>query len=313
MSERLLSQLAHVELITSKPEESLHFFKEILGLEETQREGQSVYLRAWGDLFHHSIKLTEGPRSAMGHAAWRAEGPEELQKLVEILQASGAGEGWHDGDSGHGPAYRFRGPGGHLVEVFWEVDWYQPPPHLKSRFRNRSQKYVPRGAAPRRLDHVGFASRNVAADRRFFVENLKFRYMEGAVFDDGRPYMSFVSTTPFSHDLGLIFDGSGMSGRINHIAFWSETREDVLRAADVFAENGVEILNGPGKHAVGENFYLYVREPGGHKIEMYTSGYMIYAPDWGPIEWKASERPESAWSSYWPDAAMRDALPPVEK
>src|SRR6266567_7426903 len=127
MSERLLSQLAHVELITSKPEESLHFFKEILGLEETQREGQSVYLRAWGDLFHHSIKLTEGPRSAMGHAAWRTEGPEELQKLVERLQASGAGEGWHDGDIGHGPAYRFRGPGGHLVEVFWEVDWYQPP------------------------------------------------------------------------------------------------------------------------------------------------------------------------------------------
>jgi hypothetical protein len=45
----LISQLAHVELTTPKPQESLEFWRDVIGLEETAREGQSVFLRGWGD------------------------------------------------------------------------------------------------------------------------------------------------------------------------------------------------------------------------------------------------------------------------
>ena len=55
MNERLISQLAHVELLTPKPQETLEFFTEVVGLEESGRDGQSVYLRCWGDYFHHSV------------------------------------------------------------------------------------------------------------------------------------------------------------------------------------------------------------------------------------------------------------------
>ena len=48
MSEILLSQLAHVELISPKPEETVRWMVDVLGLEETTREGQSVYLRGLG-------------------------------------------------------------------------------------------------------------------------------------------------------------------------------------------------------------------------------------------------------------------------
>ncbi len=41
----LISQLAHVELLTPKPNETLWFFKDLMGMEETERQGQSVYLR----------------------------------------------------------------------------------------------------------------------------------------------------------------------------------------------------------------------------------------------------------------------------
>ena len=40
-----LAHLGHVEMFTPKPEESLHFFVNILGLTESGREGDSVYLR----------------------------------------------------------------------------------------------------------------------------------------------------------------------------------------------------------------------------------------------------------------------------
>src|SRR5690606_6151403 len=104
---------------------------------------------------------------------------------------------------------------------------------------------------------------------------------------------AFVSSTPMSHDLGLVFDRRGVPhgarGRANHLAFWVDSREDILRAADVYREAGVRIEYGPGKHGVGENFYLYVREPGGMRVELFSGGYLLYAPDIFPFEWKVSQ------------------------
>ncbi|MEZ4617346.1 MAG: hypothetical protein R2867_17805 [Caldilineaceae bacterium] len=40
-----VAQLAYVEVFTPKPNETLHFFKELLGMEESEHEGQSVCKR----------------------------------------------------------------------------------------------------------------------------------------------------------------------------------------------------------------------------------------------------------------------------
>src|SRR3954469_2119320 len=121
MPPRLLSQLAHVEILTPDPDASLRFYTQLLGLEQSAQAGQSAYLRGWGDWFHHTLQLTEAPAPGLGHVAWRADGPEQLAAAVQRLEASGRGEGWEDGSTGHGPAYRYRAPGGHLHEVLWEV------------------------------------------------------------------------------------------------------------------------------------------------------------------------------------------------
>jgi len=39
MVDRLIAQLAHVEIITPRPEQSVAFFKNVLGLEESARAG----------------------------------------------------------------------------------------------------------------------------------------------------------------------------------------------------------------------------------------------------------------------------------
>ena len=73
-----VAQLAHVEIFTPKPDETLHFFTELLGLEETEREGQSVYLRAYEDFYHHTLKVTEARKPGLGHVAWRTTSPQAL-------------------------------------------------------------------------------------------------------------------------------------------------------------------------------------------------------------------------------------------
>jgi catechol 2,3-dioxygenase-like lactoylglutathione lyase family enzyme len=151
---RLIAHLAHVEILTPRPEDSLRFFTEVLGLDETTREGQSVYLRGWGEWSHHSLQLTEAPRPGIGHIGWRAWSPEDLETAVQRVEARDAGRGWVDENIGHGPAFRFVSPGGHTHELFWEDEKYVAPPGEESPFPNRPQRYRPRGVAPRQIDHV---------------------------------------------------------------------------------------------------------------------------------------------------------------
>lgn len=54
-----VAHLAHVEIYSPKPDETLWFLKEPLGMEEASRSGQSVYLRAYEDFYHHTLKITE--------------------------------------------------------------------------------------------------------------------------------------------------------------------------------------------------------------------------------------------------------------
>ena len=70
-----LAHLGHVEMFTPKPEESLHFFVNVLGLTESGREGDSIYLRGWDDYEFHTLKLTAAKTSGMGHVAFRTQSP----------------------------------------------------------------------------------------------------------------------------------------------------------------------------------------------------------------------------------------------
>ena len=49
-----LAHLGHMELLTPKPEESLQFFVNVMGMTETARQKDSVYLRGWDDYEHHT-------------------------------------------------------------------------------------------------------------------------------------------------------------------------------------------------------------------------------------------------------------------
>ena len=52
---------------------------------------------------------------------------------MAIIEKSGRGMGWTDGDLGHGPAYAFTTPDGHILEIYYETEWYEPPPELNAR------------------------------------------------------------------------------------------------------------------------------------------------------------------------------------
>ena len=310
----LISQLAHVEFLTPKLEESVTFFKDIMGLEEVTRADNSVYMRCWGEYYHSSVILTAGPQPALGHAGWRTTGQEELETAVQQIEASGQSGAWHEHSPGHGRAYRFHGPGGHTHEIFWEVERYQPPTGLVSTYPARPQRFTGRGIAPRQIDHLTVASADIMKDVAWYRDTLGFRFMEYTIPDEVPNLVVFaqMTTNEKSHDYGAVADFSGVPGRVNHLAFFLPGREDVLRAADVLLEAGVPIEYGPGMHGMGEQFYLYFREPGGMRIELNASGYRNYVPDWEPVKWVPSQGSNSMFrNSAMPDS-MTESFPPAQ-
>jgi len=306
MYQPLISQLAHIELLTPRPAESVEFFTDVFGLERASEEGNSAFLRCWGDYFHHSLQITEAERPALGHIGWRSAGPDQLQIAVERLEASGLGEGWREPVQGHGAAYRYKGPSGHQHEIFWDVDRYEAPPELRSTFPTRPQRISNRSAAPRQLDHVTVASADPLGDSHWYRDTLGYRHTEYTVVADAPDvcFFSMVSTNEKSHDLGLSLDNSDVAGRLHHFAFWVDSVEDVLRVADVLLESGHAIEYGPGRHGHGEQTYLYFREPGGIRVEVNSGGYRIYQPDWEAVRWF----PEQGSNTMYRNTRMPDSM-----
>lgn len=293
-----LAHFAHCEILTPTPNESLRFFTHILSLQVVEQRGQSAYLRAYGDTGRYTLKLTEAPQAGLGHAGFRASSPAALQRRVTALAASGHGLGWVDGDSGHGPAYQFTDPDGHRFEIFFESEAYVPTEADKPYLKNQMQRYPHSGARVRTLDHLNLLAANVTPNKQFMQEHLGFRLSEHIVMDDGVEAGAWLRITSKSYDLVYTADALGAHNRLHHLAFRMDNREDVLRAADLYTENGIKIENGPGKHPIGQTFFLYAYEPGGNRIEVCAGGYLILAPDWQPVRWTQAERARGqAWGA----------------
>lgn len=311
-----VAQLAHVEILTPKLNDTLWFFKDLLGLEETERSGKSVYLRAYEDYYHHSLKVTEADQPGLGHVAWRTTSPQALERRVQAIEAVGLGRGWIDGDHGHGRAYQFTTPDGHLMELFWDVEYYQAPEAMRTELLNRPQKRPLRGVPVRRIDHVNLLCQNVTPNKQFMMDQLGFRLREHIILNDGSEAGAWLSVSPLVHEVATMRDATGAKGRLHHICYWYGIPQHLSDIADVFSDYGITIEAGPGKHGISQALFMYVFEPGGNRVELFgDAGYLIFDPDWKPITWHESNLAKGIiwFGSPLPAEYFMYGTPPVQK
>ena len=229
-----------------------------------------MYLRGWGDYQRYSLKLTESTLPGLGHMAFRAWSPQALERRVDAIERSrpraAAGS---TATSATGPRTGSPTPTGTAMELYYETERYGPPEHLRPALKNVPQRYVGRGAAVKRLDHV-----NVLAARRCRQPRASPRTSSASASTSrswtttAREHGAWMSLTIAAHELIYVADHAGASGRLHHLAFFVDTREEVLRAADLFLDADVPIEAAPSKHAVAQGMFLYVYEPGGNRVEV---------------------------------------------
>ncbi|MEI6410787.1 MAG: VOC family protein [Bacteroidota bacterium] len=291
-----ISHLAHVELLTPKLDESTRFFTEILGMSVSGTKEGSVYLRAYDDYEHHTLKLTAHRHAGMAHFAWRAMGQNALERRVAAIEKTGRGIGWHDGDLGHGKTYLFQMPDGHRCEIYFETEKFRPAENQKSALKNTASKFPGRGMNVRRIDHLNLLANDVSEFRDFQLENLGGRLTETIIFDE-QVKGAWFSVNSKSYDLAVTKDHTGLHGRFHHLTYAVNSREEVLLAADIALENDIFIETGPHKHAIQQTFFLYLYEPGGNRIEIANpTARLILDPDYETIVWSKEERSKGqAW------------------
>ncbi|EWM18909.1 VOC family protein [Kutzneria sp. 744] len=304
-----VAHLGHVELLTPEPERSLWFFTELMGLTENGSDGDSVFLRTWDDYEQYSLVLTASDTSGIRRTALRASSREALDRLVSL----NSGGRWLAAGAGIGPSYLCTDPDGHEIQLYWETTWFEAPPESRPSLKNQPQAYPGRGVSVRRLDHVNFLAADVPANGRFVSDRLGGEVTEQIVQDDGSVAAQWLHFGNKSYDIVYTNDWTGSNGRLHHIAFATDTREDILRGADIFLDNGVFIETGPHKHAIQQTFFLYVYEPGGNRIELCNPlTRLVLAPDWRPISWTQDERAKGqAWGLKTIESFHTHGTPPV--
>jgi catechol 2,3-dioxygenase len=308
-----IAHVGPVELFTPTLEASRDFFVDLMALSEVRREGDSIYLHTWDDYQSWTIKLTERETAGVGTTYLRASSPAALDRLVALIEPTGLGHGFSEPEKGLGRTYYFDDPDGHPMGLYWDVDHYVAGDSDRPALKNQASRFPGRGANVRRLDHVNYLTGEVPAVADFLSDVLGARCTERIAIDGGGYSGVWYSVCNKSYDLVYTQDWAGANGRLHHLAFATDTREDILRAADVFLEAGIHIESGPHKHSIQQTFFLYVYEPGGNRIELCNAGArLILAPDWQTITWTSAERAKGqAWGMKTIESFHTHGTPPI--
>jgi len=285
---RTVAHLGHVEISVTNFEKSLWFFTEVLGLALTESDGDRAYLRAWQDYDHHTLVLKASDTSEVNRMSWRVSSNESLRLFEKQLKAMNIDFFWVDGGTKKalGDAIHFKSPTGLPIELYWEKEKFVTnDPAVMSKLASHPSKYTGKGAAPRRFDHLNIMVNDVQKEQQWWTDFLGIHHRYYVQNKDDIRLGSWLSRTNIAHEVAFMRNGNQNGSVFHHLAYYLDSPDELVRAANLMAENGIKIEWGPGKHGTSGAQFIYVFEPSGHRVEIWTGGFLMFAPDWEPIKW----------------------------
>ncbi|MBX6350817.1 MAG: 3,4-dihydroxyphenylacetate 2,3-dioxygenase [Clostridia bacterium] len=297
-------RVGHVELRVTDLDRARAFYVDLLGFVETERTQEVLYLRGLEERFHHSLALRRAESPGLGHIAFRVRSADDLARAEAFFRRLGRPVRWVEAgaEAGQGRALRAQDPFGFPVEFFCEIDEAE-------RLLQRFDAY--RGAFPMRIDHVNLFVPDVQAAHDWYTAELGFRCSEYTETAGAQPrvWASWLFRKPNVHDVALM---NGAGPRLHHVGFWVADTASVLRACDILAAAGrvAALERGPGRHGISNAFFLYLRDPDGNRIELYTGDYLTADPDFRPIRWSLDDpRRQTFWGHAAPPSWFEEASP----
>ncbi len=177
----------------------------------------------------------------------------------------------------------------HVERLAWRYDLQSPGALVRLDLFNQVTTEVPRA--------VGF------------MESLGFRVTEDIRDDQGTVYAAWIRRKPTVHDTAMT---GGDGPRMHHVAFATHEKHNIIAICDKLGALRLSdhIERGPGRHGVSNAFYLYLRDPDGHRVEIYTQDYYTGDPDNPLVSWDVHDNQRRDWwgnavvPSWYTDASL---------
>ncbi len=270
---------AYAELIVTDLARARWFWVDVLGFVVSESRPGVLYLRGYDELTHHNVILTEGTEAAAGRLGFRVRTPGDLDRAVEFYDRLGCRTARLPAGNtpGIGAAVRVEDPLGFTVEFF----------HDAAHADRLQQRYdLRRGAEVARIDHFNIVVPDVQSAYEYY-RSLGFGLSE-TIEDAQTLYAAWMYRKQTVHDVA--FTG-GAGPRLHHLGFFAHETHHVLRTCDILGSLREEgrIERGPGRHGVSNAFYVYLRDPDGHRVEVYTSDYYTGDPGHPVLRWDVSD------------------------
>ncbi len=267
-------RLSHVELVVTDLKKSRAFYADTLGLQVTAEDSSHIYLRAMEERGHHCLILTKGDRPCARVLGFKVYSEGDLDKAKVWFEAQGRKTSWVTRPH-QGRTLLASDTQGVPIEFYATMD----------RLPNIHQKYaLYKGVKPLRIDHFNCFSQSVD-DSVAFYNAMGFRVTEYTEDDASKKlWAAWMHRKGGVHDMAFT---NGRGPRLHHVAFWVPTPLNIIDLLDLMSTTGylANIERGPGRHGISNAFFLYVRDPDGHRIEIYCSDYLTVDPDLEPIKW----------------------------
>lgn len=289
MSWGLISAMGHVSIQTTDLSGSVFDATQILGLRETERTSDAVYLAA-GNVHHELVYIESDVNGVDGFGLVAANGDalREIRRRVEdenftIVSNKPRGVGVEDG-------FSFIGPEGFVFEIYVGM---QENIALQQSF------------GPDRYGHVNFHPRDVGGMMRFLRRVLDFR-LSDVIGDD---FAYFMRCNPDHHGIALVRG----EGTLHHHAWQTQSIADLGKLGDRLNKLGRELIWGPVRHGAGHNIAAYFVETSGAVVELYTDLEQIYDDSRPPVVWGEEENWYNMWGEYRPLEFRKFGLAPASR
>lgn len=301
---------SHVALGVADLARAKAFYADTLGLHVEDEAGEAIYLRGLEERQHHSLVLRKSAHPVAHPLGFKVASEEDLDRAAHYFKSRGLAHAYVE-RAYQGRTLQATDPQGMPIELYFTME--QCPALL--------QKYTHyKGVHPQRLDHFNAFAPDVQGALDFYA-GLGFRLTEYAEEDGpgGRIAAAWIHRKGNVHDLALT---NGRGPRLHHVAYWVPTALNIIHLCDVMATSGylTNLERGPGRHGISNAFFLYVRCPDGHRVELYTCDYQTMDPDHAPIRWSLRDpRRQTLWGqpapkswfeegSLFENVEIRDAL-----
>lgn len=275
-----VTRAGHIVLEVADLEASREFYCDVVGLLETDRTADALYLRGLEEVCHHSLVLRKGPKPGLcQQIGLRVLTEDDLDRAAHYFKGLGLPADFVEVPH-QDRTLQVRDPFGMPIEFVASMDMLDRPAHEYQLYR---------GGAAQRLDHYQFQCSRVQEAADFYAK-IGFRISEYAASGtDDELWAVFFQRKGNPHD--IVF-ANGPGPRLHHFAYTIRDSHDLIHLCDTAGAlgHGLRIERGPGRHGMaGGALFVYFRDPDGHRIECFNTHYQTIDIEEVPVRWDITD------------------------